>query len=1020
MGPTTPYHKKPTVTKPQQYMPRMINGPLSWQRNRNEHMDTNTGQRSDKNLKLATWNVRTLLQAGKMKEVANEMLKFQMDLMAIQEIRWQGQGKLDKKDFSIIYSGPDEKTGQLGTGFIISKTVRNSVIDYNTITDRICKIRLKGKFRNITIFSIHAPTEEKSDDIKESFYDKLDHALLQVPRYDMILVMGDFNAQVGCKENQRAVAGQYSLHDYNNGNGDYLADFASRNNLYIRSTSFQHKRIHMGTWKIPGKNEANQIDHVLISKRHYSSIIDVKACRGPNCDSDHYLIKTLVREKLATLQSLKRNKQTKWDTCKLKTDENVLSSYQEDIREKLEKNPGITVEEKWEYTKQVLIDVAKETVGEKRNERNDEWFDEECNNIIQQKNHARRVMLTRNTRRNSKRYKELRKQAKKIMKKKKKDSMTNMIKEIEDLNEAGEVRKFYAAVKRIKKDFQPRTAGCRNETGAIVISEREVMEKWANHFKILLNKEQQEHIVLETIHEIDAENNQNAEQDDIPTINEVGEAIKKMRNNRSPGEDDIVAELIKYGGDALRKTLHEIIKEIWKYERMPESWNMGIICPIHKKGDKADCGNYRGITLLNTAYKILTTVINNRIKDSITDKIGEYQCGFRPARGTTDQLFVLRQITEKCYEYDIDLNILFVDFKQAFDSVKRGKLKEAMEDLEIPSKLINLAMMTMLNSKAKVKIDNKISEAFEINTGVKQGDSLSGTLFIIALHKVIESIDQRGTIFNKSTQICAYADDVAIIARTKQRLVELYKEIEERGKEMGLIVNEAKTVYMKMSTSEVRRKPDDLKIEDKNFKGVSQFRYLGEIVNNTGSIGAAIKDRIQSGNRAYFANQSLLKNKLISRKTKMKIYRTLIRPIITYGCETWVLTKEDREKIRRCERKIIRRIYGPIRMSETEWRARYNVEIDEILNGENIVRFIKSQRLRWFGHIHRMGEDRMPKKITKAQVYNTRKRGRPRGRWVDDVTGDLATMRVRGWGTTVRDRIAWRRIVAEAKAHPEL
>jgi hypothetical protein len=150
----------------------------------------------------------------------------------------------------------------------------------------------------------------------------------------------------------------------------------------------------------------------------------------------------------------------------------------------------------------------------------------------------------------------------------------------------------------------------------------------------------------------------------------------------------------------------------------------------------------------------------------------------------------------------------------------------------------------------------------------------------------------------------------------------------------------------------------------------------------------ALRKGLQAGIRAYFANLSTLKSKIISRADKILIYKTLIRPVATYGAETWTLTVTEENALIMCERKIIRRIYGPV-MENNVWRIRYNGELNTLLKGEDIVRFIMSQRIRWLGHVERMEDNAMPKRMLKGRLYSKRRKGRPRMRWLDDVESDL-------------------------------
>jgi sorting nexin-29 len=420
----------------------------------------------------------------------------------------------------------------------------------------------------------------------------------------------------------------------------------------------------------------------------------------------------------------------------------------------------------------------------------------------------------------------------------------------------------------------------------------------------------------------------------------------------------ITAELIKHGGQILLRRILKLIYMIWDQEKMPAEWKEDLICPIFKKGDKLQCNNYRGITLLNVTYKILSYIILKRLNVYTEETVGECQCGFRPNRSTIDQIFMMRQTMERYYEYNTDLHMLFIDFRQAFDSIYRNQLFMALESYGIPEKIIRLIKMTLSDNTSKVLVANNSSKHFNISTGVRQGDALSAALFNVALNMVLEGTAKKGNIVYKSKQIFAYADDIVLVTRNTPTLKELFSALETEGRKMGLRINKEKTKYMKLSFTQTRRYLQNLIIiGDFNFEGVDSFTYLGSVIDNGNKMWKDIHSKIITANRAYSAHIKLFRSKRSSRNTKLKIYKTLKRPILSYGSEAWTMTSEEMNAVRIFERKIVRKVYGPINEGES-WRIRTNKEIEDILEGADIVKFIKS---RWCGHIDRMNNERMTK-----------------------------------------------------------
>jgi hypothetical protein len=227
---------------------------------------------------------------------------------------------------------------------------------------------------------------------------------------------------------------------------------------------------------------------------------------------------------------------------------------------------------------------------------------------------------------------------------------------------------------------------------------------------------------------------------------------------------------------------------------------------------------------------------------------------------------------------------------------------------------------------------------------------------------VMTNMDIRGNISTRLRQICAYADDIFIMARKRQAMMDTFIKLKNEAIESGLVVNMTKTKYMKCSRNTSIE--THINIKDMQFEKTNEFRYLGSIVNEDNSVEQEIQERIAAGNRAHFANKIMFTIKQISRKVKLKLYTTIIRPVVTYACETWTLKEKIEQTLMVFQRKIIKKIFRPIKVSEDRRRIGTNDELDILINHANIVRYVKAQSICRLGHIERMPDDRTVKKVT--------------------------------------------------------
>ncbi|KAL1452545.1 hypothetical protein WDU94_006766 [Cyamophila willieti] len=467
------------------------------------------------------------------------------------------------------------------------------------------------------------------------------------------------------------------------------------------------------------------------------------------------------------------------------------------------------------------------------------------------------------------------------------------------------------------------------------------------------------------------------------------------------------------GGDGIHKYIHNLITTVWRTEFLPQEWNEAVVVPLHKKGDKLECNNYRGISLLNTTYKILSKIILNRLKEYENEIIGEHQAGFVKKRSTTDQIYAFKEIIAKCWEYNKEVHALFIDFKKAYDCINRDYIWKTMREFGIPLKLIELCKICVKNSKAKVRIEDEYTEVFHVNTGVRQGDGISPLLFNIVLEKALKKTSQMDKGINIGTVInlLAFADDIVLIAEKKEDLVSLAETLLNEAKKVGLNVSTEKTKYMKIGGT--TQTTENIQVRDHQFNSCKEVKYLGVTINDTMTEQVEIENRLAAANRCFWSVNKLMSCRILSRTTKLRIYKTIIQPILLYGSEVWTLSKTSEKKLVTFENKILRKIYGPV-CENGIWRIRKNKEIRDLFNEPDIVAKIRHRRMRWTGHVLRRNDESLIKNVWKAEVTGTRRRGRPKLRWKDQIRKDMEKVNITE--DVAQDRTIWRQRIGEAKS----
>ncbi|XP_055622261.1 uncharacterized protein LOC129765849 [Toxorhynchites rutilus septentrionalis] len=274
----------------------------------------------------------------------------------------------------------------------------------------------------------------------------------------------------------------------------------------------------------------------------FSNITNIRSLRGADIDTDHYLVGLQVRSKLSRAYNSRQNRHPRFNIRQLK-DPQAAENYARLLDEALPSSGELNasnLEDDWSK----ISSAIEETVTARQQEDRDRD-------------------------------------------------------ELEQLFQANDTRKFYKKVNQSRKSYTPNPDMCRDEKGNLITSEREVVDKWQQFFDKHLNGEIADGGVMETYLRVPSNDNDVP----VPDLQGMQREIGLPKANRAAGKDRLPAELYKHGKNTLATALHWVISRIWEEEKLLEEWMEGIVCPIYKKGDRFECGNYRA-TITQTNKRI--------------------------------------------------------------------------------------------------------------------------------------------------------------------------------------------------------------------------------------------------------------------------------------------------------------------------------------------------------------------------------------------------------------------------------